>query len=134
MRFRLSGRNAADNFESLRIDHGYRLIEFGSDVEQAVLWPKDGAMRANSVSEVDGVRDVTARQIDHRQRATISAGQSDAGVAVDGNECRVTVGRCNHLVASYTTLRDYRNLLVGDGINQAESLVSLVGHEQQARG
>src|SRR5437016_14228812 len=112
MRFRLSGRNAADNFESLRIDHGYGLIEFGSDVEQAVLWPEDGTMRTNSVSEVDGVRDVTARQIDHRQRTTITAGQPDARVAVDGNECRVTVGRCNHLVAGLAALGDHRDLFV----------------------
>ena len=84
----LVGRNA-DNFESLRVDHGYGLIEFGSDVEQPS--GEDGAMRTNSMSEIDGVAtdgsaDRSPRACDHRCRT------ADAGIAVDGNECRVTVG------------------------------------------
>ena len=72
-----------------------------------------------------------SRQIDDYHVGAIRAGLADAGVSVDRNVGEFAVRRCRDFVPGYSTLRDFGHLFSGNGIDDAETVVSLIRHQQK---
>ena len=92
MALRLAGRERADDLQRFGIDDGDGLVEFGGDVEQAVLRPDHGAVRTYAVIECDVANDLLRSDIDDGDVLAVGARLADAGVAVDGHEGQLAVG------------------------------------------
>jgi len=131
VRLRLAGGDAVDDLVGLGIDDRDRVGDLGRDVEPAV-GPEHRAVRPLGAAEVDRRHPTARRDVDDVHGLPVGAGAADAGVAVDGHVGRAAVGRGDHLVAGDAALLDRRHLAARDGIDDAQSVIALVGHEQQA--
>src|SRR5205807_5593518 len=130
MRFGLSGWNRANNLQHVRIDNSYSVIELGGHVEKAVRWPKNGAVRPNTVTQIQIANNLPRCNVDHDHVAAVRASLTDARIAVDWHIGELAIRRRSHFMASSALLGDRGNLPAGLSINDAERVIAFIGNKQ----
>ena len=121
-----------DNLESMRINCRDRIVDFGRDVQQPILRTEHWAMRADAMIKLKVAHNLARRDVDNDHVAAVGARFADAGVAVDRNVSKFAIRRCDHLVARRSSFGNGCHLLTRIGINDPESLISLIGDQQHA--
>ena len=89
-------------------------------------------MRANAVVEGNVASYFMRGDIDDGDVRTVSAGLSDAGVAVDGHEGEFAVGGGYDFVARDAAFGDRGEHSAAGGINDGEALGAFFGDEKAA--
>src|ERR1700723_2785179 len=89
-------------------------------------------MRTNAMSEINVAHNLARLDIDDDEIAAIAARFADAGITVDGNVSQLSIRRSDHFVPCISALRNGCYCLAGIWIDDAERLIALVGHEQNA--
>ena len=131
VRFRLPGGNRTHNLERLGIDDRDGLFQFRSDVEHSGFRMEHGEVRPHAFSEIDIPRDLAGSDIDHHHAGAVGSRLSDAGVSINRNVGRLPVGRCRHLMSGNATFGHGGHLLAQFDIDDAQTMVALIGHQQQ---
>ncbi len=106
------------------------LFKLGGDVEETVFGAEDGHVRTHAVAEIDAGNHFLRGNIDDHQVAAVGSRHAHAGVSVDGHVGQAAVSRRNHFMACNATLLDGCDHLSGDGIDDGQAPVSLLGHKQ----
>src|SRR6185437_12271476 len=123
VRFGLSGRDGADFFQLMGIEHVQGLVEFSRNIEHAV-GPKLYPVRAHG-TDSNAAHDGLLVQVNDFYRAAIGPGFSNARVSVDWQVSQTSVARSGHLVGAYRFGFHFANLNAGLRIYQAHALVAL---------
>ena len=111
-----------------------RLIEFSGNIKQAVFRTDHRQVRPHAFAEIDIAHNFPRRQIDDHKIGAVSARLSDPGVSIDRHVGEFSVGRRRDFVPGYAALGYLRHLLPGDRIDEAQTVVALIGHQYQSTG
>src|SRR5215475_12796634 len=91
-------------------------------------------MGSNALSKIHVADDLAGGQIDDNEIAAVRAGHADTRIPIDGDIGFAAVRRDCDFVAGNTTLRNLRQLPSGDWVDDAESVIPLVGDEDKPTG
>jgi hypothetical protein len=129
-----AGGNFVEDLEGFGIDGGDGLIEFGGDVEDVAVGVVNGEMGAHAMAEVDDAGDLAGGNVDDEHLVAVSAGATDACVAVDGEVGGAAVGRGGDFVSGDAVFLEGVSLFRGGGVDEGEGVVFLIGDEEGAGG
>src|SRR5581483_171311 len=87
-------------------------------------------MRSNSVSKIYVAGHLSRGNVDDHHVSTVGAWLADAGIAVHRHISRPAVPRRDHFMPGHAAFGDGRNLLLRDGIHDAQIPAALIGNEQ----
>src|SRR5262249_13051017 len=102
----------------------------GRHVQSAVLCIENGTMRPARFSKVDVCNLTECFQINHTDCGTVRARLAYTGIPINRHPSRSSVRRRGHFVPRHTTHRYGCNLALRFGIDDTQSLVSLVYNQQ----
>ncbi len=89
-------------------------------------------MWADTTAEIHGSDQLASGDVNHRDVLAVTARLANAGVAVDRNEGKLAVGRCDDFMSGNAAFSDLRDLPTGVGINDAERGFAFVSDQQVA--